>query len=343
MKSKPRIAVIVPARNAMATLPTCVDALMCSFPGADQIILFDDGLNPNIGEFSKTDPILIVSNDGVLVGATRARNLAARQASADFLAFVDADVVVEKEALGRLVAALESGPEIAAAFGCYDDAPRARRLAGLYANLRHHWVHRHGDVEASTFWTGLGVVRADAFWALDGFNESSAIDDVDFGIRLHAAGKRIRLVPEAQGKHLKDWRLLQLWNTDIASRALPWSRLIANGARNDQLNASPKERFSAILAYAVLISLLASFGTPWFGLAAAAIFAGFYIFYNYGLFHLIGQRGGARGLFAGIALHWLYHLYASAIFAAVQLMAKMRNVLAAVRLMLVRKPRKTWL
>ena len=125
MKSKPRIAVIVPARNAMATLPACVDALMCSFCGADQIIIFDDGLNPGIGEFSKTDPISIVSNDGERVGATRvrnamrARNLAARQASADILAFVDADVVVEKEALGRLVAALESGPEIAAAFGCY--------------------------------------------------------------------------------------------------------------------------------------------------------------------------------------------------------------------------------
>jgi GT2 family glycosyltransferase len=335
MKSKPRIAVIVPARNAMATLPACVDALMCSFRRADQIIIFDDGLNPGIGEFCKTDPISIVSNDSVRMGAPRARNQAARQASADILAFVDADVIVEKEALGRLLAALESGPEIAAAFGCYDDAPRARRLAGLYANLRHHWIHRHGDLEASTFWTGLGIVRADAFWALDGFNEASAIEDVDFGIRLHAAGKRIRLVPEAQGKHLKDWRLLQLWKTDIANRAFAWSRLIANGARNDQLNASPKERFSAILAYAVLISLLASFGMLWFGLAAAAIFAGFYIFFNYGLFRLIGERGGARGLFAGITLHWLYHLYASAIFVAVQLMAKMRNVLAAVRRMLV--------
>jgi cellulose synthase/poly-beta-1,6-N-acetylglucosamine synthase-like glycosyltransferase len=57
------------------------------------------------------------------VGATRGRNLAARQASADILAFVDADVIVEKEALGRLVGTLDSEPEIAAAFGCYDDAP----------------------------------------------------------------------------------------------------------------------------------------------------------------------------------------------------------------------------
>jgi GT2 family glycosyltransferase len=311
----------------MTTLPACIDALLRSFPKPDQIIIFDDGLNPGIGEFSKIDSIAIMSNDGVRLGATKARNLAARQASADILAFVDADVVVDEKALSRLMAPLDSGPEIAAAFGCYDDAPRARRLAGLYANLRHHWVHRHGDRDASTFWTGLGIVRADAFWALNGFNETSAIDDVDFGIRLHAAGKRIRLVPEAQCKHLKDWRLLQLWNTDIVCRAIPWARLIANGARNDQLNASPRERFSAILAYAVLISFLASFAAPRFGLTAAAIFAGWYIFVNCGLFRLIGQRGGARGLFAGITLHWLYHLYASAIYVGVQLIARCGSLL----------------
>jgi len=262
MKSKPRIAVIVPARNAMTTLPACVDALLRSSRRPDQIIIFDDGVNPEIGQFSKTHPISIVSNGKVLVGATKARNLAARQASADILVFVDADVVVQREALSILVATLESGPEFAAAFGCYDDAPRGKRLAGLYANLRHHWIHRHGDREASTFWTGLGVVRADAFWALGGFNENSAIDDVDLGIRLNAAGKRIRLVPEAQGTHLKDWRLLQLWKTDIARRAYPWSLLIANGARSNQLNASPRERFSAAFAYAVLISLLAAFWRP---------------------------------------------------------------------------------
>jgi hypothetical protein len=117
-------------------------------------------------------------------------------------------------------------------------------------------------------------------------------------------------------------------------RSLPL--LIANGARSNQLNASPSERFSAVLAYAVLISLLASFWTPWLGLAAVAIFVGLYIFFNHGLFRLIAQRGRARGLFAGITLHWLYHLYASTIFTAVQATAQMRVALAAVRRILAR-------
>jgi GT2 family glycosyltransferase len=220
MRSKARIAVIVPARDAMTTLPDCLDALMSSSCKPDEIIIFDDGLNPSIGQLARPGLISIVSNDGVQTGAPRGRNLAARQASADIFAFVDADVVVEKEALSRLVATLGSDPEVTAAFGCYDQAPPGARVAGLYVNLRHHWIHSQGELEATTFWTGLGVVRADAFWALEGFNETSRVEDIDFGVRLCAAGKRIRLVPDAQGTHLKDWHLLQLCKTDIAQRAI---------------------------------------------------------------------------------------------------------------------------
>jgi cellulose synthase/poly-beta-1,6-N-acetylglucosamine synthase-like glycosyltransferase len=336
MSAEVRVAVMVPARNAMATLPACLEALMGSSCKPDQIVVYDDGLNPNIGALAKPGLISIVSNDGVRVGRARARNLAARQATAEILAFVDADVVVGKDALGRLVAAVGSEPGIVAAFGCYDQAPRVKRLVGLYANLRHHWIHQQGDLEAATFWTGVGVVRADAFWSLDGFDEAAKLEDIDFGMRLSAAGKRIRLVPEAQGSHLKDWRLLQLWWTDIVDRAYPWSLLIARGARGNQLNAAPRERFSAILAYAFLMSLFGSFVMPRFGLAAA-IFAGLYIYLNRGLFDLIARRGGARALCAGIVLHWLYHLYASAIFIAVLLTAKLRAALSAVRSMLVRR------
>ena len=330
MTSQPRITVIVPARNAMTTLPACVGALRGSSCKPDQIIIFDDGLNSNISDIAKNDTVSVVRNGGVRVGPASARNFAARQANTDILAFVDADVVVEKQALARLVAVLESEPEIAAAFGCYNPAPRSRRLAGLYANLRHHWIHQHGDPEAATFWTGLGVVRADAFWALDGFDERSRIEDVDFGMRLRATGRRIKLVPNAQGAHLKDWRLLELWMTDISSRAYPWSLLIAQGARSNQLNTSLKERFAALLAYGFLISVLACFATYWFAIPAA-IFAGLSIYCNRGLFHLIARRGGIRAMLAGIALHWLYYLYASTTFAVVYAVTKMRAVLSRVR------------
>jgi glycosyltransferase involved in cell wall biosynthesis len=317
----------------MATLPACIDALLNSSRKVDEIIIFDDGLNPGIGKLAKRDLISVVNNNGMRTGQTRGRNLAARYASSDILAFVDADVVVEKEALARLVAALGSEADVVASFGSYDAAPPGTRLAGIYVNLRHHWIHQQGDRESATFWTGLGVVRAETFRALAGFDENSSIEDIDFGMRLHASGKRIRFVPDAQGTHLKDWDLLQLWRTDVVNRAFPWSLLIARGARGNLLNASLRERFSAIVAYGFVLSLLGSFATPWLWVAVA-IFAGLYIFRNRGLFRLIARRGGLRALFVGISLHWLYHIYASAIFAAVHMAVKAHAMLSRVAGML---------
>ena len=64
MRSKARIAVVVPARDAMATLPACLDALMNSSCKPDEIIVFDDGLNFNIGKLAKPGLIKIVASDG---------------------------------------------------------------------------------------------------------------------------------------------------------------------------------------------------------------------------------------------------------------------------------------
>ena len=335
MSSKPRISVIVPARSAAATLPACLDALVNSQCRPDEIIVYDDGDNGPLNEYAARDLISIIPGDGERLGRSRGRNLAARRACGEILAFVDADVVVDKEALGRLVAVLACEPGVSAAFGCYDQTPRVKRLAAVYANLRHHWIHYQGDPEAATFWTGLGVVRAEKFWAQGGFAETSKLEDIEFGMRLCESGERIRLVADAQATHLKDWRLLQLWKTDIINRAVPWSLLIARGARGNRLNASPRERLSALLAYGVLISLGGCFFSSWLRLDAV-IFAGLYIFINRELFGLIARRGGVRALLAAIALHWVYHLYASAIFVTVMATAKLRAGFAAGWRMLTR-------
>ena len=59
---------------------------------------------------------------------------------------------------------------LAAVLGSYDDRPPASGLVARYRNLLHHFVHQRSRREATTFWTGLGAVRRDAFAALGGFD-----------------------------------------------------------------------------------------------------------------------------------------------------------------------------
>ena len=94
-------------------------------------------------------------------------------------------------------------------------------------------MHQHGERRASTFWCGLGVIWRTTFFEIGGFNPDKRFrkfEDVEFGSRLKAAGLEVQLVPHALGTHCKDWRLLQLWRTDIFDRAVPWSYLVMNGS-----------------------------------------------------------------------------------------------------------------
>lgn len=315
----PTLAVVIPAYNAAATLPECLAALSRSHRRPDEIILFDDGSTDQTAAIAERAGVRVVSNGQRAQGPAIGRNFAAAAASADTLVFVDADVSIWPEALGRLEAPLLAG-QAQASFGSYDDHPKSRRFAALYANLRHHWVHQHGQADAFTFWSGLGAVDRDVFSLHGGFDpqfDKPSIEDVELGVRIIAGGGRIRLVKDALGTHHKDWGILQLWRTDICCRALPWAVLLKDGrgGAND-LNISTRERAAAIVAHLVWLSLLATAFQPhWWSVSVVTI--GIYVMMNARFFAFLIRSAGVVAGIAGAVLHWCYHLYASVTYAAV--------------------------
>lgn len=305
-----RFAVIVPAYNASATIGDCLQAILGSATKPSEIIVYHDGLTENLSRIALAPNARVISNPGRVVGAARGRNIGARESTCEIVIFVDADVIVAKDAFRLLLEEIASDRQVWAAFGSYDQAPRVTRRTALYANLRHHWVHQSGQREAVTFWTGLGAVRRDAFWTVGGFNERATapeIDadrhqhgggglldqcaDIELGAKLKRAGGRIRLVPEAMGTHCKDWTVAQLWRTDIFGRAIPWARLLTSGACDaGHLNTAARDRWSAVLAYLGPLMLAGCYLSAWSGVGFAAM-AVCYGYLNRGLFHLLLRRG----------------------------------------------------
>src|SRR5881275_2620193 len=113
---------------------------------------------------------VIVVREPERLGPAAARNRGAQLATADVLVFVDADVEVHPDAFGRIRAAFDEDPELAALFGSYDDDPGADGVVSAFRNLLHHHVHHEGAGPATTFWAGLGAVRRDVFEAAGGFD-----------------------------------------------------------------------------------------------------------------------------------------------------------------------------
>ena len=281
-----------------------------------EVIVVDDSSTDSSAIIAKELGACIIPSGGRL-GPGAARNLAAKQAKGDILWFVDADVVVHENAARQLITGFTL-PEVVAVFGCYDDHPVAQNFLSQYKNLVHHYYHSHTNTEASTFWSGCGAVRKQAFLQAGGFDidlyKRPSIEDIELGYRLKNAGWRILLIPELLSTHLKEWRFINLLHTEIFCRAIPWSRLLLNrtGLHND-LNVTAGERARAGLAGLLLICILVTlFGIlPIWGLAIV-ISAVFLV--NRELFLLFSKR---KGLWFGISatlFHQLYYLYSATAF-----------------------------
>jgi hypothetical protein len=197
--------------------------------------------------------------------------------------------------------------------GSYDEAPWHSNFFSQYKNLFHHYVHQGGDGETGTFWSGCGAMRRDLFLAFGGFDEGRyhrpAIEDIELGTWVKAAGYRLILDRRIQAKHLKRWTFWSLVKSDIFDRGIPWIRLMWRaGASADTLNVTPSQRLSVALAW--LTALLLALAGVWpFTGAMAGLSALWLSFLNLDFYRYFLRRRGLWFTLRVLPLHWLYFWY----------------------------------
>ncbi len=280
------LAVIVPATDCPSTLARCVDALEASSEPPDELVV-------------------VAEPPGA--GPAAARNAGVEATASDVVVFVDADVVVHPDALARLREAFATDPGLAAAFGAYDDAPEAPGAVSRFRNLLHHNVHTNSAGPAETFWAGLGAIRRERFVAAGGFDADRfvvpAVEDIDLGMRVRAAGGRIVLDPSIRGTHLKRWSLVSMVRTDLFARAVPWLRLQLEARQmSGSLNLGWRQRLGALAAVATAVATLQR--RPRLVIAGCAV----EIALEARFYALLRRRGGLGLAAAGLPLHLLHHL-----------------------------------
>src|SRR5262249_46521609 len=249
-------------------------------------------------------------------GPAAARNLGAQAATAPLIFFLDADVAVHPETLGRALARFDADPGLSARVGSYDDEPAAPGLVSQYRNLLHHFVHQDGpfrdDVRpAHTFWTGCGVIRRERFLEFGGFDPRlyprPAIEDIELGYRLTRAGHRIALARDVLATHLKRWTLREMIRTDIFRRGVPWMLLIKRyGAIETDLNVKLGQKVCVALTGLSMLAGGAAMLYPW-----AAVFSGIslvlIILLNLSFFTFLARRKGIAFAAGALPLHLLYY------------------------------------
>jgi hypothetical protein len=288
MRQVTTLSVIVPATNAPATLDACLAAISTSKSRPEQVI---------------------VVRSPELTSPAGARNEGAGEATGDVLVFIDADVAVHDDALGRIREAFDGDDSLSALFGSYDDSPPEPDAVSGFRNLLHHHVHQQGGGDAKTFWAGLGAIRRSVFVEMGGFVEHP-VEDIELGMRLHAAGARIRLDPSIQGAHMKRWGLVSMIRTDVFVRGIPWvGLLLRHRSAAVGLNLGWRHRLSALAAVALVVAI--ALLSP----LAAAVAVAVLIILNASFYRLLLRRRGLLQAAIGFVLHVVHHLLALASLA----------------------------
>jgi GT2 family glycosyltransferase len=261
--------VIIPFYRTLEQLAQSLPAARRSMPAAEILVAAD-------GAVEDCGPLAAASGARVIVvagpsGPAVARNRAAAEATGDVLVFVDADVVAAPDALAGMCRLLECEPDIAGVFGAYGLRPPEPNLMSQYKNLSHAYIHEAGNREATTFWAGFGAMRTKVFRQVGGFDERfhrPSVEDIDLGYRVSRAGYRLRLDTRFRGEHLKRWTVWNSIATDIRARGIPWTQLLLKyRVVSNDLNVRKGLRWSVVLTYVLLGSLIAALTTPWAALA----------------------------------------------------------------------------
>jgi len=311
------ISVVIPARDAGATLGLLFESLAKSTLQPGEVVLVDDGSEQELESIASAHGARCLRLTRSL-GPAAARNLGAASANGEILVFLDADVTVHPDTLSRLVLALESDPTLDAVIGSYDDAPGHTGFWSRYRNLLHAWTHQTASPSASTFWGACGAIRRDAFTAVGGFPEvydRPAIEDIELGCNLVKAGYRIRLDRQALVCHHKAWSFWRMVRTDITDRAIPWTRLILReGRMPDDLNLRRGQRFTAVLAL-LMPALLPALYIGQAFVVALGVVAGVYLLRNWNFYAFLTHSQSLWFAVRSMPAHWLYFIYSCLGFA----------------------------
>jgi glycosyltransferase involved in cell wall biosynthesis len=194
----PEISVIVPARDAAATIPAALAALAAQRIDREyEVIVVDDGSRDSTARLAAEapGPVRVVSQPPAGPGPARNRGVAA--ASGSLLAFTDADCVPSPGWLAAGAAALAGADLVQGAVRPDPDA--ARRPFD-----RTIWV----DGRVALYETANLLVRRELFERLGGFEDwlgpvlgKPLAEDVWFGWRARRAGARVRFSDQAVVHH----------------------------------------------------------------------------------------------------------------------------------------------
>lgn len=310
--TEPLISVVVPVRDGAGYLERCLASLFASEFPSFEVIVVDDGSKDQSAAIARQFPCAVIETMRPR-GPAAARNVGAGMARGAILFFLDADILIQPDSLGIVAAKVSANPDVAALFGSYRAETLPQNFVSRYKNLLHHHTHQTSCEEASTFCSGFGAIRKEAFEELGGFNpDCRFLEDVEIGYRMQRRGMRVRLCKDLQLTHCKRYSLKTLVHSDVFGRAIPWTRLmLENRIFRSDLNT----QWHNIISVPVACLLPAACAVPEQPYVFGGLLAAF-LALNARFLRVAYKHDGFAFMLGASALCWFGYIYSAVGLAA---------------------------
>jgi glycosyltransferase involved in cell wall biosynthesis len=199
------ISAVIPVRDKAGLLERCIGSVVraAAQHRGTEVIVVENGSSD--GSDRLVDDLFATEARVLHTAATTiatARNQGARLARGEILCFLDADVVVPPDFFVRVERTFQAP---VGAAGCTVALADDGWISRTWERLHYRGVAQvTALVNSADF-----AVRREAFWAVDGFEESLITgEDADLCLRLTEAGHTLVELPELQVLHLDNPRSL---------------------------------------------------------------------------------------------------------------------------------------
>jgi glycosyltransferase involved in cell wall biosynthesis len=218
----PDVSIVLPFRDAAATLPACLDSIERQTLASFELLAIDDGSTDQsaaiVGARAANDPRIRLLAPG-RVGLVAALNLGLAAARAPLVARMDADDLMHAERLAAQRDALAQRPDLALVASQVELFPAELVRAGYREYARWQNQLLSSDDLASNIYVESPfahpsvMLRREVFERVGPYADGPFPEDYDLWLRMHAAGLRMAKLPRT----LLHWRE----RPDRASRVDP--------------------------------------------------------------------------------------------------------------------------
>lgn len=212
MSAPVTISIVIPAFQHGKELPRCLDSIFRQTRRDLEVIVVNDGSTDDTLE--RLEPyagrIRLISQENR--GGNAARNRGAREASGRFILFCDADVIMRRDMLAKMLAALDAHPEAAYAYSSFRYGWKLFRLWPFDAERlrRANYIHT------------TSLIRRDRF---PGFDETvRRLQDWDLWLTMLERGDKGVFIPETLFRCLPHRGGISSWVPRVFYR-IPWDRI----------------------------------------------------------------------------------------------------------------------